>query len=273
MKTRLQRRCLRRAPSAAVRSSSPVVIFGLRSWMSRCSASACSTCFAVLPVAIVWGFAYAVGVAVSSMLAFNFFFLEPVHTFTLADSSNWFALVVFVVTAVVVSELAAGSRRRAQEAAAHAAAATALLDDRERLAQEALEAEALRRADAIKTALLRAVSHDLRTPLMAISTSAGALARHDLAIDEADRAELLDDDPRRVGPARPSRRQPARPLAAAGGSGAARSRSCVDARRPRRGRARRARRRRTARRGLASPTITATVRVDAQPDPARARRT
>jgi K+-sensing histidine kinase KdpD len=43
----------------------------------------------------------------------------------------------------------------------------------------------------IKTAVLRAVSHDLRTPLMAISTSASALARPDLAIDDADRAELL----------------------------------------------------------------------------------
>ena len=44
----------------------------------------------------------------------------------------------------------------------------------------------------MKTALLRAVSHDLRTPLMAISTSAGALARRDLAIDDGDRAELLE---------------------------------------------------------------------------------
>ncbi len=43
----------------------------------------------------------------------------------------------------------------------------------------------------IKTAVLRAVSHDLRTPLMAISTAAGALARPDLAIDDADRADLL----------------------------------------------------------------------------------
>jgi two-component system sensor histidine kinase KdpD len=125
------------------------------------------------------------------MLAFNFFFLRPVHTVTLADSRNWFALAVFVVTAVVVSELAARSRRRAREAAMHAQAATALLDERERLAREALEAEALRRADVIKTALLRAVSHDLRTPLMAISTAAGALARRDLTIDDADRAELL----------------------------------------------------------------------------------
>jgi two-component system sensor histidine kinase KdpD len=115
-----------------------------------------------------------------------------VHTFTLADSKNWFALLVFLTTAVVVSELASRARRQAHEAEMHAKAATALLEERERLAQEALEAEALRRADVIKTALLRAVSHDLRTPLMAISTSAGALARRDLSIDDADRAELLE---------------------------------------------------------------------------------
>jgi two-component system sensor histidine kinase KdpD len=63
--------------------------------------------------------------------------------------------------------------------------------DRERLASEALEAEALRRTDAMKTALLRAVSHDLRSPLMAILTSASALARDDLALDPDDRRELL----------------------------------------------------------------------------------
>jgi two-component system, OmpR family, sensor histidine kinase KdpD len=222
--------------------------------------------FAVLPIAAVWGLAYSVGVSLACMLAFNFFFLPPLYTLTLTDSRNWFALLVFVVTAIVVSELAARSRRRAREASLLAEIATSLLEhgtvgaelerisaeaaralhaesaaislgdepvlgyaltaggrrvgtislrggdegegarrrllpalasllgvaiDRERLEQEAVEAEALRRADAIKTALLRAVSHDLRTPLMAISTSAGALARPDLAIDAADRAELL----------------------------------------------------------------------------------
>jgi two-component system, OmpR family, sensor histidine kinase KdpD len=125
------------------------------------------------------------------MLAFNFFFLKPIHTFTIDDSRNWFALLVFVVTAAVVSELATRSRRRAEEASRLAEEATRLLEERERLAREALDAEALRRADVIKTALLRAVSHDLRTPLMAISTAAGALARNDLTIDDADRAELL----------------------------------------------------------------------------------
>ena len=55
--------------------------------------------------------------------------------------------------------------------------------DRERLANEALEAETLRRSDAVKTAVLRSVSHDLRSPLMAILTSASALARSDLELD------------------------------------------------------------------------------------------
>jgi two-component system sensor histidine kinase KdpD len=166
------------------------VIFGLKYYVPVLSLGALYV-FAVLPVAVFYGLPYAVGVSVASMLAFNFFFLPPVHTFTLRDSSNWFALVVFVVTAIVVSELAARARRRAQEAARLAREATALLEERERLAQEALEAEALRRADVIKTALLRAVSHDLRTPLMAISTSASALAARDLTIADEDRADLL----------------------------------------------------------------------------------
>jgi len=64
--------------------------------------------------------------------------------------------------------------------------------DRERLGHEAVEAETLRRSDAMKTAILRAVSHDLRTPLMAILTSASALVRPDFALSEEERHELLE---------------------------------------------------------------------------------
>ena len=238
--------------------------------------------FAVLPVAVVWGMGYAVAVAVGSMLAFNFFFLPPLYTFTLADSRNWFALLVFVVTAVVVSELASRSRRQARESAVLAQVAGSLLErgevsrelgriaavvaaalgveraqisledsardsvggdrypltaggrrvgtisltrsrrwsaaarrrllpalgsllgvaiDRERLAREAFEAETLRRSDAMKTAILRAVSHDLRSPLMAILTSASALNQPDFSLGEGDRGELLQtvlDEARRL---------------------------------------------------------------------------
>jgi K+-sensing histidine kinase KdpD len=147
---------------------------------------------AIIPVAVAWGLAYGIGAAIGSMLAFNFFFLPPLYTLTIQDDRNWFALLVFVVTAVVVSELASRSRRRAEEAEAALAALRAVTEERERLAEDALEAEALRRSDALKTALLRAVSHDLRSPLMAILTSAGALAHDELALGPDDRHELAE---------------------------------------------------------------------------------
>jgi two-component system sensor histidine kinase KdpD len=62
--------------------------------------------------------------------------------------------------------------------------------DREALIRATVETEALRRSDDIKTALLRTVSHDLRTPLTAIRAAAEALSSP--TITEADRQELRD---------------------------------------------------------------------------------
>jgi two-component system, OmpR family, sensor histidine kinase KdpD len=82
-----------------------------------------------------------------------------------------------------------GARRRL------IAALTSLLAvaiDRERLALEAYEAEALRRRDAVKTAVIQAVSHDLRTPLATMETALGSLRSGSLALTEQDRDELLE---------------------------------------------------------------------------------
>jgi two-component system sensor histidine kinase KdpD len=127
--------------------------------------------FAVLPVAISYGLVYAIAVSVASMLAFNYFFLPPLHTLALSDSENWVALAVYLVTAVVVSELAAIARRRSLAA---------------------VEAEALRRSDTVKTAVLHAVSHDLRSPLTAIRAASEGLESGSLHLDERDRTELLE---------------------------------------------------------------------------------
>ena len=62
--------------------------------------------------------------------------------------------------------------------------------DRERARAEAAEADASKRADVTKTALLHAISHDLRSPLTAITTAAGGLRSADLP--PADRAALQD---------------------------------------------------------------------------------
>ena len=234
---------------------------------------------AVVPIAVVWGIPHAFAVSVTSMLAFNWFFLPPVHSFALRNSENWVALAVYLVTGIVVAELAARSRRRAAEAELRAqesafiarvaarllesgevqrelraiasqlaevlgasrawieldslrqpeadetaydltvgrrsvgrlyvdagapvdsdavarlapafASMLAVTSDRERLARRAVEAETLRRSDAVKTAILRAVSHDLRSPLTAIRAAAEGLQSGSFELGPDDQAALL----------------------------------------------------------------------------------
>ena len=74
---------------------------------------------------------------------------------------------------------------------AFAAQATAALE-RRRLARSAAEAESLAAADRMRTALLAAVSHDLRTPLAAAKAAIGTLRDPELEVPEADREELLE---------------------------------------------------------------------------------
>jgi two-component system sensor histidine kinase KdpD len=62
--------------------------------------------------------------------------------------------------------------------------------DRERLSRQAIEAETLRRSDATKTTILRSLSHDLRSPLTAITTAGDMLA--DPQLTATDRAELVE---------------------------------------------------------------------------------
>ena len=73
--------------------------------------------------------------------------------------------------------------------------------DRERLGRRAVDAETLRRSDAVKTAILRAVSHDLRSPLTAIRAATDGLESSDLELSDEDRASLLstiDTEARRL---------------------------------------------------------------------------
>lgn len=70
----------------------------------------------VLAAATRWGLPESIFASVAGMLAFNFFFLPPVGTFTVRDPENWVALFAFLVTAVTASQLSSRARHRAQEA-------------------------------------------------------------------------------------------------------------------------------------------------------------
>ena len=70
----------------------------------------------VLIVSANWGLRPAVFMALVATLAFNYYFLPPVGTLTIADPQNWVALFAFLVTAIIASQLAERARREAQSA-------------------------------------------------------------------------------------------------------------------------------------------------------------
>lgn len=280
----------------------------------------------VLATATFYGSGPAIVASVSAFLAFNWFFVQPVHTLTVAEPSEWFALILFLITGAITGQLAGAQRRRALDAGQREREATLLYgvahvlvgadlqsslrtladqlretlrlravvievasdagearitsgdadvihrsvssirawmatpaptasgrrwirvmpptggvpdDDRvhvlplrigerrlgalaivrgdaavssandrlltaiaaqianaierDRLRQTATETEVLRRADSLKTALLRAVSHDLRTPLASIIASAGSLRQRDVEWTDAERESFAAD--------------------------------------------------------------------------------
>jgi len=77
---------------------------------------ALSFLLAILAVSAVWGMAVSASMSVTAMLAFNYFFLPPAGTFTIADPQNWVALAAFLVTSLVGSQLSARIRKQADEA-------------------------------------------------------------------------------------------------------------------------------------------------------------
>jgi two-component system sensor histidine kinase KdpD len=124
----------------------------------------------VVASALVGGLVPALVAAFLCAALLNFFFTAPFHEFAVRDGNNVVALVAFVVVAVMVAWVVDLAARRAKAAAA------------------AAEIEA---ADRLRTALLAAVGHDLRTPLAAAKASVSGLRSPGLVLPAEDRDELL----------------------------------------------------------------------------------
>jgi len=71
---------------------------------------------AILSIAAAWGLRYSLPMSLAAALCFNFFFLPPVGTFTIADTQNWVALLAFFISSVIASNLSERARRQAEEA-------------------------------------------------------------------------------------------------------------------------------------------------------------
>jgi K+-sensing histidine kinase KdpD len=131
----------------------------------------------VLFTAIHMGSRPALAACVVAMVGYNFFFLPPILRFTIADPQNWVALGAFSVTALVTGQLSARARQRAIEAEASKQEVEGLYLELQAAFEKASNAEAIKRSDLMKSALLDAVTHDLRTPLTSIRAAATTLRK------------------------------------------------------------------------------------------------
>jgi two-component system sensor histidine kinase KdpD len=129
----------------------------------------------VLFVALFWGSRPALLASVLGVFSFNFFFLPPLYTLSIAHPQNWVALTAFFTTALAVGQLSARARARAQQAESQRTEIKRLYEDLQSAFDRASEAEAVKRSERLKSALLDALTHDIRTPLTSIKASATLL--------------------------------------------------------------------------------------------------
>jgi K+-sensing histidine kinase KdpD len=140
----------------------------------------------------VLGTGPAVAASIAAVLGFSRYFLTPTG-FSFGDRGDWTQLLSFIILAIVVGELAARANRRAQEAHEGRQEIARLYQELESAFDRASEAEAHRRNEQLKAALLDALTHNLRTPLTSIKASVTALiaAAGDGVLSAEGRDELL----------------------------------------------------------------------------------
>jgi K+-sensing histidine kinase KdpD len=128
----------------------------------------------VVIAARLWGTGPALFAAASGAACYSYFFLPPAG-FGIEDPADWIAFVIFTVTAVIAGELASRAERRAAEAQAGRREIERLYQELQSAFERASEAEAARRNEQLKAALLDALTHNLRTPLTGIKAAVTAL--------------------------------------------------------------------------------------------------
>jgi two-component system sensor histidine kinase KdpD len=132
---------------------------------------------AIVVAATRWSLEAALVASTLSVLGYDFFFVPPFHTFAVSDERHLLTFATLFVVAVFISVLTSRIRRHEAEAV-----------EREKHAA-ALELRA--KTEEMRSSLLSAVSHDLRTPLGAITGAATTLRDAGDALEADQRAELV----------------------------------------------------------------------------------
>lgn len=122
------------------------VLQGLRAHLNQTSIALALVLLVIL-VAVRSGRGTALYVSILAGLSFNYFFIGPFYSLRIQSTEDIIAFSAFVMTAVLVGQLSS------------------------RLEKRVIQTEELQRSEQLKTALLDAVTHDLRTPLTSIKAA------------------------------------------------------------------------------------------------------
>ncbi|HKV93243.1 MAG TPA: ATP-binding protein [Candidatus Angelobacter sp.] len=125
----------------------------------------------VILVAVTSGRGPALYASLLAGLSFNFFFIGPFYSFRINRTEDVVAFLVFVTTAVLVGQLSSRLEKRVLLTEEQRKELVHVRGEFERASAQAAEADALRKSEQLKTALLDAVTHDLRTPLTSIKAA------------------------------------------------------------------------------------------------------
>ncbi len=129
----------------------------------------------VVLVAAQGGRGPALCLSILAGLSFNFFFIGPYYSFRIHRPEDVVAFFVFIMTAVLVGHLSS------------------------RLEKRALQADELRRSEQLKTALLDAVTHDLRTPLTSIKAAISTLREEHVSAEvQQELFEVIEEESDRL---------------------------------------------------------------------------
>jgi len=122
-------------------------------------------------IAVRWGQGPAMASALLSVACFDFFFVPPYFTLSVANAKYWVSFLIMLIVTLLASRLTLQSRRNAQLA---------------------YEAEKKAKLEKLINLLLSSVSHDLRTPLTSIYGSTTALINPEARLSSEDRLALLE---------------------------------------------------------------------------------
>ncbi len=133
----------------------------------------------VLAVALISlltsGYFYGIAASIIGALWINIYFMEPYEAFSLSRTGYPVAMLSMVAISCVVCALTARVKKQATEAVRREKNAKALYEQNERLNAEKAAIQLESERASIRESILRAVSHDLRTPLTAISGTVSVL--------------------------------------------------------------------------------------------------